>query len=61
MVRQYNATVWLLNINKNANLPDANTLMNSTESFEYKQPSVFNEILQTGDQEEIIHQYLFRG
>ena len=40
------------------NRPDTDALMNATERFKDKQSCIFNEIIQTGDQEEVIDQHL---
>lgn len=39
-------------------LPDADTLVDATERLEDEQASVLDEVLQTGNQEEVIHQHL---
>lgn len=39
-------------------VPDADALMNPTEGLEDEESSVFNEVLEAGDQKEVIHKNL---
>lgn len=46
------------NTNQIRFLLNANTLVDATESLKYEETGVFNEILKTSHQEEVIHKHL---